>query len=128
MAEERPVPHHDPKHHVTPRRTYFVIFFVLMILTAITVWVAFIDLGPLSTPIAMGIAITKASLVLLFFMHLRHSTRVTWVVLVASFLWLGVLFVLTLSDYLSRRWDPNYIPPFAEAQAEARQEAPATQR
>lgn len=127
MAEERPVPHHDPKHYVTPRRTYFVIFFALMILTAITVWVAFIDLGPLSTPIAMGIAITKASLVLLYFMHLRHSTRVTWVVLVASFLWLGVLFVLTFSDYLSRRWDPNYIPPFAEAQAEARQAAPAAQ-
>lgn len=125
--DQRPVPHHDPKHHVTPRRTYFVIFFALMVLTAITVWVAFIDLGPLSTPIALGIAITKASLVLLYFMHLRSSTRVTWVVLVASFLWLGVLFVLTFSDYISRRWDPNYNPPFAEVQAEVRQEAPAAQ-
>lgn len=121
MADERAVPHHDAKHHITPRRTYFIIFFTLMILTAITVWVAFIDLGPLSTPIALAIAMIKASLVLLYFMHLRHSTRVTWVVLVAAFLWLGVLFVLTFSDYLSRRWDPNYITPFAEVQAEARQ-------
>lgn len=121
MADERNVPHHDPKHHITPRRTYFIIFFALMILTAITVWVAFIDLGSLNTPIAMAIAMIKASLVLLYFMHLRYSTRVTWVVLAAAFLWLGVLFVLTFSDYLSRGWDPNYIAPFAEAQAEARQ-------
>jgi cytochrome c oxidase subunit 4 len=96
--------HQDPKHHITPLSTYFVIFFLLLALTAITTAVAFVDLGPLSTPLAFFIAICKGMLVLLFFMHVRHSTRLTWVVVGSSFFMLGVLFVLTLSDYLSRGW------------------------
>ena len=55
-------------------------------------------------PIALGIAIAKATLVILFFMHVIHSTRLTWVVVASSFLWLGVLFVLTFTDYLTRLW------------------------
>ena len=89
-------------HHVTPASVYYVIFGALIVLTAITVGVAFLDLGWLNTPIALLIAVLKASLVILYFMHVRWSTHLTWVVVVGSFLWLGVLFVLTFSDYLSR--------------------------
>ena len=101
---DQQITHRDPKHHVTPLSTYFVIFFLLLALTAVTTAVAFVDLGPLSTPVAFIIAICKAMLVLLFFMHVRHSTRLTWVVVGSSFFMLGVLFVLTLSDYLRYRY------------------------
>lgn len=96
----------DVVHHVTPKGIYYVIFSVLITLTAVTVSVALFDLGYLNTPIALGIAGIKATLVILYFMHLRYSTRLTWVVVVASFLWLSVLFVLTLTDYFSRSWSP----------------------
>ena len=98
------VSHEDPKHHVTSYAVYFSIFFALMILTAVTVWVAFVDLGPLNTPVAIAIATLKATLVILWFMHVLHSTRLTWVVVIGSFLWLAGFFVLSFSDYLTRNW------------------------
>jgi cytochrome c oxidase subunit 4 len=94
----------DVQHHITPRKVYYAIFGSLLALTAITVWIAFIDLGVFNTPVALGIAGLKASLVILYFMHVRFSTRLTWVVIAASILWLAVLFVLTLADYISRGW------------------------
>ena len=81
---------------------YFGVFLALMVLTAVTVWVSRIDLGAMNVPVAMAVAIIKATLVILFFMHVLHSTRLTWVVVISAFLWLGVLFVLTLSDYMTR--------------------------
>lgn len=96
----------SPMRHVTAPKIYYTIFAVLMGATAITVAVAFLNLGFLNTPIALGIAGIKASLVILYFMHVRYSTRLTWVVVIGSFLWLGVLFVLTFADYFSRRWSP----------------------
>lgn len=87
---------------ITPVRTYLVIFLALMVLTAITVAVAFFELGPLNDIAAMGIAITKACLVILYFMHVRHSSRLTKVVVVAGFLWLLFLIGFTMSDYLTR--------------------------
>jgi cytochrome c oxidase subunit IV len=98
------VSHQDPKHHVTSFATYFSIFFALMILTGVTVGVAFVDLGILNTPIAMLIASLKAVLVILWFMHVLHSTRLTWVVVVGSFVWLALLFILTFTDYWTRHW------------------------
>ncbi len=95
---------HAPTHHITPLPVYFTIFFALMILTGVTVWISRVDLGVMNFPVAMAVAIVKASLVILFFMHVIHSTRLTWVVVLGSFLWLGVLFVLTFSDYLTRDW------------------------
>ncbi|HVR42066.1 MAG TPA: cytochrome C oxidase subunit IV family protein [Thermoanaerobaculia bacterium] len=89
-------------HHVTPPAIYFGVFAALMALTAVTVAVAYADLGWLSTPIALVIASIKAALVILYFMHVRWSTHLIWVVVIGSFVWLGVLFVLTFSDYLSR--------------------------
>ena len=93
-----------PAHHVSSLGMYIFVFLALMVLTAVTVWVSTIDLGALNVPVAMAIAILKAALVVLFFMHVIHSSRLTWVVVLSAVLWLGVLFVLTFSDYLTRHW------------------------
>ena len=91
-------------HHVVPTRVYYLVFTALVTLTLVTVGVAFIDLGALNTPIAMTIAVCKALLVVLFFMHVRYGDRLVQTVVVAGFFWLGILLVLTLTDYLSRGW------------------------
>ena len=75
-----------------------------MVLTVITVSVAFINLGTLNFPLALGIAIVKATLVVLFFMHVKYSSRMTKLICGTAFFFLLVLFGLTLSDYLSRGW------------------------
>jgi cytochrome c oxidase subunit 4 len=90
--------------HVVSIRIYIAIFLTLMVLTAVTVWVAFIDLGMMNNVAAMTIAVVKATLVILFFMHVRYSTPLTWVVVVAGFFWLIVFIGLTMSDYVSRGW------------------------
>ena len=73
-----------------------------MVLTVVTVAVAFINLGSLNFPVAIGIAITKATLVVLFFMHVKYSPRVVQVTAFTGFLFLGILVVITMSDYLTR--------------------------
>jgi cytochrome c oxidase subunit 4 len=90
--------------HIVPTRIYYTIFAILMVFTAITVGVAFLDLGPLNTIVALSIAVLKAVLVVLFFMHLRYSTRLTWAVVVGSVFWLGIMLALTMGDYLTRGW------------------------
>lgn len=95
---------HDPKHHITPIPVYVAIFASLMVLTAITIIVAFFDLGVFGTPVAILIAVVKATLVILWFMHVKYSTRLTWLVVIGSFAFLVILFALTLSDYLTRFW------------------------
>jgi cytochrome c oxidase subunit IV len=105
MADEHEyAPPHAPHIHVTPMWIYIAVFLALAAGTLLTWWVSTIDLGSMNTPIALLIATIKAVLVILFFMHVIHSTRLTWVVVIASFLWLGVLFVLTFADYLTRLW------------------------
>jgi len=103
MAEE-PISHPDPQHHVTSVGVYIAVFLALAAGTLLTWWVSTIDLHAWNTPIALVIAAIKAVLVILFFMHVIHSTRLTWIVVIAAFLWLGVLFVLTFADYLTRAW------------------------
>jgi cytochrome c oxidase subunit 4 len=93
--------------HVVPRSIYYAVFAALMVLTGLTVWVAYLDLGFLNVAVALGIAVTKAALVILYFMHVRYGTRLTWVVVSSGFFWLGILIVLGLSDYLSRGWLPQ---------------------
>ena len=95
---------HAPHVHVTPLWTYILVFLALSAGTLLTWYASTIDLGWWNTPIALLIAAVKAVLVILFFMHVIHSTRLTWVIVIASFLWLGALFVLTFSDYLTRAW------------------------
>ena len=90
--------------HAAHRRTYYVIFGLLMLCTYLTWQVAYFDLGPLNTVAALGIAIFKASLVVLFFMHAKESSRLTWAVVAGSLFWFGILVVLTMSDYLTRGW------------------------
>jgi cytochrome c oxidase subunit 4 len=93
--------------HIIPKKTYFFVFVVLIVLTIVTAAVATIDLGPLNIVAALLIAMCKASLVILFFMHLRWSTRLVQIVAVASIFWLGILIALTLSDYRTRHWTPS---------------------
>lgn len=73
-----------------------------MVLTAITVWVSFQDFGAWNDVVALTIAVIKASLVVLFFMHIYYSTRLSKLVVVSGLVWLFILIGLTLSDYLSR--------------------------
>jgi len=93
--------------HVAPKSMYYAVFAALMVGTALTVLVAFYDLGPLNNVLMLGIAMTKAALVVLFFMHVRWSTRLTWVVAASGFVWLLILFGLTMMDYLTRGWVPG---------------------
>jgi cytochrome c oxidase subunit 4 len=83
---------------------YYLVFGALMVGTALTVGAAFLDLGVLNNVVMLGIAITKATLVVLYFMHVRWSTRLTWVVVASGFFWLLLLFGLTMQDYLTRGW------------------------
>jgi cytochrome c oxidase subunit 4 len=91
-------------HIVTPVRTYVFIFVSLLVLTAVTYLVATHDFGAMNTPIALAVALLKASLVVIYFMGVRYNTPLTKVVVVAGFFWLFILFGLTLNDYLTRGW------------------------
>jgi cytochrome c oxidase subunit 4 len=90
--------------HVVPRKVYFVVFTALLVLTATTTAVSFVDLGPWNTVVALAIAFLKATLVVLFFMHVKYSPRLTQVVIAGGLFWLAILIALTLSDFLSRGW------------------------
>ena len=90
--------------HVVPLRVYLAVFVALLVFTATTVAVAFVDLGPLNNLVAMGIAVLKATLVVLFFMHVRYSTKLTPLVIVSGLFALGIMVGLTLIDYATRGW------------------------
>ncbi len=90
--------------HVAPLRNYLLIFATLMILTGVTVTVAFVDLGFMNTVVALSIAGFKATLVVLYFMHLRYSSSLPKLFWVAGLLWLAILLGFTMSDYLTRQW------------------------
>jgi cytochrome c oxidase subunit 4 len=90
--------------HIVSPRIYYVIFITLIVLTGVTVWVAFLDLKFMNTIVALTIAVTKATLVVLFFMHVKYSTRLTWVVAASGVVWLAIMVALMMSDYLSRGW------------------------
>jgi cytochrome c oxidase subunit 4 len=92
--------------HVVPVKTYLLIFSSLLALTALTTGVAYVDLGLWNTIVALIIAACKATLVVLFFMHLRWSSHLMRVVLLASLLWLAILISLTTTDFFSRDWTP----------------------
>lgn len=87
---------------VISRKTYFAIFAVLVVLTLVTTEVAFFDFGLMNPVIALTIAVVKATFVVLFFMHMKYSSRLTMVIGGAAIFWLGILLVLTMSDYLAR--------------------------
>jgi cytochrome c oxidase subunit 4 len=91
-------------HTVVSVRLYVTIFLALMTLTGLTVLAGYQDFGFANTIIALSIAVTKASLVVLFFMGVRHNTPLTKVTVIAGFFWLLILFGLGMSDYLTRPW------------------------
>jgi cytochrome c oxidase subunit 4 len=90
--------------HIVSVRVYITIFLVLLVGTALTVWAAFVDfpLG-LNTVIAMTIAVTKATFVVLYFMHVRYSARLIWVIVGSALFWMAILFAFTLADYFTRK-------------------------
>jgi cytochrome c oxidase subunit 4 len=92
--------------HVVSKTTYFAIFGTLLALTAATTGAAFIDMGRWNTIVALAIACLKATLVVLFFMHLRWSPLSMRVVILAALLWLAILICLTTADFFTRDWIP----------------------
>src|SRR5580704_13119055 len=96
--------------HVVSVRLYVTIFLLLLVLTGLTTGVAFIDLGPANTVVALAIAVVKMLLVVLFFMHVKYSPGLTRLVIVAGFFWLAIMVAMTLSDELTRHWTPESGP------------------
>jgi cytochrome c oxidase subunit 4 len=92
--------------HVVAKKLYFVIFGSLLAMTALTTGMAYVDLGKWNTVVALAIACVKATLVILFFMHWRWSTRLVRVVILSAILWLAILIGLTSVDFVSRGWTP----------------------
>jgi cytochrome c oxidase subunit 4 len=92
--------------HVVPIRTYLIIFVVLLLGTALTTVIAYVDLGPLNVVVMLLIAFIKATLVILFFMHVKFTSRLTQIAAASGFAWLAIMIGLTLSDYLTRGRTP----------------------
>lgn len=91
--------------HATSRAFYTFIGITLLVLTAVTVGAAFVNLGPLNPVVALLIATVKATLVILFFMHVKGaSEKLTAAVVVSAFFFLAILLALAMADYLTRAW------------------------
>jgi cytochrome c oxidase subunit 4 len=106
MAEN----HGHSEHHIVPMSVYLGVFFALLIGTALTTAIAYVDLGMWNTPIALLIAFIKMTLVILFFMHVKYQPGLTRIAIICAFFWLGIMMTLTLSDELTRTWEFNPLP------------------
>jgi cytochrome c oxidase subunit 4 len=96
--------HTEQEHHIVGPGVYVVIFLALLLGTGLTVWASFLELGPWNPVIALAIATTKAILVVLFFMHVKYSTKLTKLTVVSGIFMFLVLISMTLADYISRAW------------------------
>jgi cytochrome c oxidase subunit 4 len=94
--------------HIVSPRIYVVVFTILIVMTATTTAVSFADLGPWNTVVALGIAVFKATLVVLFFMHVKYSRPLTRIVIGGGLFWLAIMLALTFSDFASRGWLPVF--------------------
>ncbi|MDR3751839.1 MAG: cytochrome C oxidase subunit IV family protein [Terracidiphilus sp.] len=101
VEHEHPVEH---EHHIVGPKVYVVVFFGLLMGTALTVWASFVDLGPWNPVIALAIATGKATLVVLYFMHVKYSSKLTKLTIGAGIFTFLALISMTLSDYISRAW------------------------
>ena len=92
--------------HIVPIRIYMTVFLILLVGTGLTVWAAFVDfeVPRLNTIVALTIATVKATFVVLYFMHVRYSTRLVWVIVAAALFWMAIMFAFTFSDYFTRDW------------------------
>lgn len=88
--------------HVLPVSTYLAVYVALLVLLVATVGFAFVDMGSLNFPVTMAIAVAKALMIALIFMHVYYSEKLVWVFAGASFLWLAILIAYTLNDYFTR--------------------------
>jgi cytochrome c oxidase subunit IV len=92
---------------IVPKKIYFLVWAALLVLLAVTVGVSYVHLGWLNPAVAVGIAALKAIIIILFFMHVRYGPKFLWVFVGAGFFWLGIMFVLALSDYMTRVYLPT---------------------
>jgi cytochrome c oxidase subunit IV len=102
--------------HITPIKTYVAVLAALLLLLALTTWLGFVDLGRYlpgpwwNVMFALAIAIIKAVMVVLIFMHVKYQSRLTWLFAAAGFVWLTILVTMSMTDYLSRNWPPGVNP------------------
>src|SRR5678816_740974 len=96
--------HSESTHHIVPIPVYVGVFLALIVGTIITTLVAYVDLGPLNIVVALTVAVCKATLVILFFMHVKYSPKLTKLVVVAGVFWLVILLTVTETDLLTRGW------------------------
>lgn len=102
--------HELHEEHIVPVSTYLGVFVTLLIATALTTWIAFQDLGRWNVIVALVIAVCKASLVVLFFMHVKYNKGLSRITMIAAVFWLGLLITFTLADELTRHWEINPLP------------------
>ena len=105
--------HNDAQH--ASIRTYTTIYVWLVVLMLLTILASYLNLGVLNLSVALLIALVKATLVVMYFMHVKDSGRLIWIYSAGAFLWLAILLGLTFSDYLSRGWVPNRLPSLPTA-------------
>src|ERR1700744_5447113 len=92
------------EHHIVPKRVYFAVFATLIVMTWVTAWISTVNLGPFNIYVALSIAIFKASLVILFFMHVKYGTRLTKMIVMAGVYWLLLLLFIAMMDIWTRGW------------------------
>jgi cytochrome c oxidase subunit 4 len=102
--EDENIEQHESHHHIVSPRIYITILLALLVGTGLTVWASFVDMGVLNPIIALAIACTKAVLVVLFFMHVKYSSKLTKLTVGAGIFTFLVLIGMTLSDYFTRAW------------------------
>ncbi|MDB6033681.1 MAG: caa(3)-type oxidase, subunit [Verrucomicrobiales bacterium] len=88
--------------HIVSIKTYLLVWAILMVLLFLTLGLAELNLSPFNVAVALAVAALKMLLIILYFMHVKFSSRLTWLFAMAGFLWLGFMLVLTLSDYFAR--------------------------
>ena len=93
--------------HIIAPKTYVLIWAILMLLLLATLGCAMLDLSPFNIALALTIALAKMLLILLYFMHVKFSSRLTWLFAAAGFLWLLIMIGLTMTDYLARSLPPG---------------------
>ena len=95
---------HDSLNHVVPPRIYIIVGAILLVLTGVTVGASYLDMGALNPVVALFIACFKATIVVLFFMHVKYSSKLTKLTVFSGLFTFAVLIALTLSDYATRAW------------------------
>ena len=96
--------HDEQEHHIVSPKVYLAIFAALLVLTALTVAASFVEMGIFNPIVALAIAVVKSTLVVLFFMHVKYSTKLTKLTVGAGLFTFIVLVGMTLSDYITRAW------------------------